>query len=108
MPRSRRRVWILGLLSVGPIAVVAAYVPVAIVFIFRGEQDSSLAAALLALVAGAVVAALVMTVVYAIDAFRNPRLSEDTRAMWLVLLILLNAWAVAVYWFVHVRRTAAS
>ena len=97
---------IYGLLSVGPIVVVVAYVPIVIVLILRGEQGGPLAAALLVLVVASVVAAFAMAVVYAIDAFRSPRLSEDMRAMWLVLLILLNAWAVPVYWFLHVRPTA--
>ena len=107
MRRSRRRVRALGVLSVAPIVVVCAYVPVAVVLIARGEQRGPVAGTLLALVAGSVVVALAMTVVYAIDVFRNPRLVEDTRAMWLVLLILLNAWVVPVYWYRHVRPTAA-
>ena len=97
---------VLGLLSVGPIVLVVGYVPVAIALIVRGEQRSPLAAALLFLVASSVVAALTMSIVYAIDLFRNPRLAEDARAMWLVLLILLNAWAVPVYWYLHVRPSA--
>ncbi len=97
---------VFGVLSVGPIAVVVAYVPVAIVLIARGEQRGPVAGTLLVLVTGSVVAALAMTVVYAIDVFQNPRLSEDARAMWLVLLILLNAWAVPVYWHRHVRPSA--
>ena len=97
---------IFGLLSVAPIVLVVAYVPVAIALIVHGEQRSPLAAALLLLVASSVVAALAMSIVYAVDAFRSPRLSEDTRALWLVLLILLNAWAVPVYWYLHVRPSA--
>jgi hypothetical protein len=108
MRRSRRRVRIFGLLSVAPIVVVVAYVPFAIVWIARGEQSGLLPAALLGLVVGSVLAAYAMTIVYAIDVFRNPRVSEDMRAAWLVLLILLNAWVVPVYWYRHVRPTAVT
>ncbi len=106
MRRSRRRVRTFGVLSVVPIVLVLAYVPVEIVLILRGEQGSRLAAALLVVVVAAVVTAFAMTIAYLIDVFRNPLLPEDTRAMWLVLLILLNAWAVPVYWYLHVRPTA--
>ncbi len=107
MRRSRRRVRVLGLLSVGPIVVVVALVPFLIVGILRGEDGGASFAAVVALGAAAALTAYAMAIVYAIDAFRNPRLGEDMRAAWLVLLILLNAWAVPVYWYRHVRPSAA-
>jgi hypothetical protein len=106
MPRSRRRVWILGLLSVAPIAVVVLLVPLMIVRILLGEDSGAAFATMVALGAAAAVTAYVMAVLYAIDAFRSPHVSEDMRAAWLVLLILLNAWVVPVYWYRHVRPTA--
>lgn len=63
MRRSRRRVRLPGVLSVGPIVVVCAYVPVPIVLIARGEQGGPAAGTLLALVAGSSRRRPAMTVV---------------------------------------------
>jgi len=40
---------------------------------------------------------------YVFDVFRNPRVQEDLRVLWVVVVILANALAMPVYWALYLR-----
>ena len=48
--------------------------------------------------------------VYLVDVFRNPDLldRQDFRIMWVVLVIVLGAFAMAVYWWLYLRPGSES
>ncbi len=51
---------------------------------------------------------LALIVIYVIDVFRNPRVSQDHRILWLILILLGGLLAMPVYWWLHLRRPHTS
>ena len=47
---------------------------------------------------------LALLAVYLVDVVRNPDLDgQDARTLWILLVILLGSFAMAVYWWRHLR-----
>jgi hypothetical protein len=48
--------------------------------------------------------------VYLVDVIRNPDLldKQDMRTMWIVLVIILNGFAMPVYWWLYLRPGSES
>ena len=53
---------------------------------------------------GTIVWLLGLLAVSLIDIFRNPRLGETARAVWVVVLVLGNMLALPAYWLLYIRR----
>ncbi|HTS83254.1 MAG TPA: hypothetical protein VMH40_21840 [Myxococcaceae bacterium] len=49
-----------------------------------------------------------LLVVYIVDVFRNPRVRNEQKALWAVVLFLGNVFAMPVYWSLHVWPEPAS
>jgi hypothetical protein len=51
-----------------------------------------------------------MMAVYLVDVFRNPDLvdRQDMRIMWVVLVVVLSGFAMAVYWWLYLRPSSES
>ncbi|MEA2478479.1 MAG: hypothetical protein QOJ07_401 [Thermoleophilaceae bacterium] len=47
---------------------------------------------------------LTLVVAYGVHAYRNPRVSEDGKVMWIVVLALGSLAVTPVYWWQHLRR----
>ena len=54
----------------------------------------------------AIVIALLTTVFFVIDVFRNPRVGQDQRVLWLIVLLLAGVVAMPIYWWLYVRSSA--
>jgi hypothetical protein len=62
---------------------------------------------------GPVVGSLVLSLIlgfglaalFAIDAYRDPRLTSDARALWLVFMIAIPPIAVPAYWITRIRSS---
>jgi hypothetical protein len=50
-----------------------------------------------------IILSMVLLVFFCVDAFNNPRVREDHRVMWLLLLVLGSVIAMPVYWWLHIR-----
>ena len=51
---------------------------------------------------------VVLLVVYVVDVFRNPRVPQDQRVMWLIVILLGGPIAMPIYWWLHMRPTPAA
>jgi hypothetical protein len=47
---------------------------------------------------------LVLLVVYVLDVFKTDRISQDKKALWVVVLILGNVIAMPVYWYTYIWK----
>ena len=71
-----------------------------------GEPDGNLPVPFEVLFIGNLVMMLVIigvTIVYIVDVFRNPRIPNEQRALWAVVIFLGNVFAMPVYWWLHIR-----
>ena len=89
------------------VATLPLLLPLAQIVNILASEDPVLGGGVAAVFIGAYLVGLgtliTLIVLYAIDAFRNPRLSEGWRVAWLVLLITVGVGAVPTYWWRHVR-----
>lgn len=60
-------------------------------------------ALLAALHIGTMVLVIVLLVIYIRDAYGNPRLPEDKRTFWAVVLFMGNMIAMPIYWWLYMR-----
>ncbi|MCA1840013.1 MAG: hypothetical protein LC723_06750 [Actinobacteria bacterium] len=47
--------------------------------------------------------AMALAIFYIIDMYRNDRVNDEMKVVWLVLLILLSLFTLPVYWYLHVK-----
>lgn len=47
-----------------------------------------------------------LTAVYVTHAVKNPRLSQEMRLVWIVILFFGNMFAFPVYWWLYLRSSA--
>lgn len=47
---------------------------------------------------------LILTIVYIIDVFRNPRIANDYRVLWALVIFLGGPIGMIVYWYVNLWR----
>jgi len=53
---------------------------------------------------GTMVLIIALLIVYIRDAYSNPRLDDNKRVFWAVVLFLGNMIAMPIYWWVYLRR----
>ena len=51
---------------------------------------------------------LALTAFYVVNVFRNPRVAENQRALWAVVIFLGNVFAMPVYSYLYIWRAPAS
>jgi hypothetical protein len=46
-----------------------------------------------------------LVIFYVVDAFRNPRITENQRILWAILIFVGGPLGMAVYWYLNIWRT---
>ena len=103
----RRAVMLIGALW-GPLYFVFFFATILEATVRRGgDPDNDLFipfGVLMGLHVFTIVLLIGMTALYAVDAFRNPRVKHDQRVLWLIVLLLGGVIAMPIYWWLYVRR----
>lgn len=91
-----------------PVLYLIAFVAIIATAALSGsdEPDGGLPVPFGVLMAGHLLTILLIfaiTAVYIVDVFRNPRIPNDQRALWAVVIFMGNIVAMPVYWWLHIR-----
>lgn len=49
---------------------------------------------------------LILIVIYLVHLFKTSDVRQDKKALWAVVLLLANIWAMPVYWYFYIWRSA--
>jgi membrane protein implicated in regulation of membrane protease activity len=103
----RDRTLLLGALSVLPALYMAFFMVLVGISAFdNGGKLLIPFGVLMALHLSAMVLIIVLLVVFIRDAYRSPRVDDNKRAFWAIVLFLGNAIAFPIYWWVYMRQPA--
>lgn len=104
------RRFLLGIGSFFPAAAVFGVIGMIAVATVRGGGDPDYGGGhdeppdwLIWLALFAMIVLLLVLIVCLRDAFNNPRIPDEKRTLWVIVLLLGSTLAVPVYWWVYVR-----
>ncbi len=109
MPVNRKLV---GALTLLPLVYLLFFFAVAGMATVQGDGDPDNVdylipfGVLVALHIGTMVLIIALTIVYIRDAYRNPRIDENKRTFWAVVLFMGNMIAMPIYWWLYMRPGA--
>ena len=111
MVKTARNSYLLGAATLWPPLYFLGFLGVALVVVLsqpNGDQGNGPPAGWVALVAAHIFTILLsigLIAIYLVDVFRNGELREkqDVRTMWIVLIIVVGAFAMPVYWWLYLR-----
>lgn len=112
MTLSRPMALLLGLLSAWPFVYFVGFMAaMAVTLTSSGGPfgDPSSFGVIFVLHLLTTVLSMGLLVFYVTHAFKTPRIAQDQRVLWLLVLFMGNMLAFPIYWYLHVwRRDAAS
>ena len=97
----------LGVATIAPLLWMVAWFGY-LIYGFVGDGPWKGFGAMFAGMAVVTLLAVALSVFYGLHAWRNPRLQGDERVIWTIFVVLLNAFAQPIYWYLHVWRAAPS
>lgn len=86
-----------------PLYMVFFVVVVASAAIASSRDGEAELAVLFGLHLATMVVVALLLVVFIVDCYRSPRVPDDRRTLWAVILFLGNLLAMPVYWWIYVR-----
>ena len=107
---SRRKKVLLGIASVMPLVLMLVYFGAfGALWLTNGlDEGSDVSPVLVALLAVSIVISVfggwAMVLYYVVWLFRQPYADDSKRTLWTVLLLVVNAMALPVFWFLFIWR----
>jgi len=108
-PESRAGKLALGIATAWPILWMLAFFAFLFVMVLAEPDEGPpgippLFVALFVLHFATIIFIFVLTALFMINVFGNPRVASDKKALWAVVIFLGNVFAFPVYWYLYVWR----
>jgi hypothetical protein len=101
-----RKLLLAVLTAWGPVYILLFFLVIAVTVLLSGGELGSLFYVIFVVHMLTILLGFVLIAAYVYDAFHNPRIVGDRRALWAVVLFLGSLFAMPVYWWLYVRPEA--